>query len=621
MKLNLLTIAVLCCLGLAACNDDDDDNPATTTIRSVEFTPTPAPATADEMAKTYTKSMARVTYTDGRVEEKPLSYNVIFSVKEPVAEVNGQKHPAGQLYNYKMEPLLDPMGNPVVAETPDANSLLKIDNKLFLVTHYEYDWILSDGSVAYTYPNWYSRMPMSMTLSEIAQGSDGKLTATKVRPIDFSSVNGIWIPCFGSQTPWNTHLGSEEDYDLIYNPLDAKNYGTTTAGLKGLTDLYFKGERQANPYHYGIIPEVTVKADGSTSVVKHYAMSRGTWEVAKLMPDGRTAYLGDDGAYVQMTLFVADKYGDLSSGTIYTAKWDQTSDQNGGRANITWIRLGHGSNAEISALANRLTFNDIFNATAPTEGQCPGGYHRVRAGSSSDECLALKPGMEKAAAFLETRRYTALLGGTTEWTKMEGIANNAKDKKLYIAMSRIETSMRSDPTEPANHIRLPENKAGATYTLDLKGGIRDSQGNAIDSEWVAVNMYVEPKLLGKPMAADANGNTADVNTIANTDNVFFSEKMRTLFIGEDSGMHVNNFIWAYNVDTQALTRVLTVTAGAETNGLQVVENMNGHAYIMANSQHWGDFISTSPDALKAQLAPMIDRFYAPIGYIGGIPGL
>jgi hypothetical protein len=33
--------------------------------------------------------------------------------------------------------------------------------------------------------------------------------------------------------------------------------------------------------------------------------------------------LGDDGAYVQMTMFVADKYGDLSAGTLYTAKWDQ----------------------------------------------------------------------------------------------------------------------------------------------------------------------------------------------------------------------------------------------------------------------------------------------------------
>ena len=31
--------------------------------------------------------------------------------------------------------------------------------------------------------------------------------------------------------------------------------------------------------------------------------------------------------------------------------------------------------------------------------------------------------------------------------------------------------------------------------------------------------------------------------------------MRTLFIGEDSGQHVNNFLWAYNVDTKALSRM------------------------------------------------------------------
>ncbi|MCK7480142.1 MAG: hypothetical protein M0C28_24855 [Candidatus Moduliflexus flocculans] len=42
-----------------------------------------------------------------------------------------------------------------------------------------------------------------------------------------------------------------------------------------MRELYFKGEREANPYHYGIIPEVTVKADGSTAVVKHYAMGAG----------------------------------------------------------------------------------------------------------------------------------------------------------------------------------------------------------------------------------------------------------------------------------------------------------------------------------------------------------
>ena len=386
-------------------------------------------------------------------------------------------------------------------------------------------------------------------------------------------------------------------------------------------DLYLKGEREANPYHYGIIPEVTVKGDGSTQVVKHHAMGRGSWEQALVMPDRRTVYLGDDGSNVQLTLFIADREGDLSAGTLYTAKWTQTGDAEGGSADLTWTRLGHGTDAEVKALADSLSFTEIFDAVAPEAGACPTAFTRVRAGSARDECLALKPGREQAAAFLETRRYTALLGGTTEWTKMEGVAVNPRDKRLYLAMSRIEGSMRPDPAGPVDHIQVPENMAGATYTLDLKGGVRDTKGEPIPSDWVAVNMRVEPTLLGQPMAADAKGNTAALDSVANPDNLFFSEGLRTLFIGEDSGMHVNNFLWAYNVDTQALTRILTLTAGAEATGLQVVENLAGHAYILSNAQHQGDLAETIPADLKARLDPLIDRFQAPVGYIGGLPGL
>ncbi len=590
-------------------------------VVAVSFTETPAPATPQEMASTYTRSLARVSYADGRVEERPLSYRALFGVKDEVAEVKGRKHPAGQLYDRHLEPLLDPMGKPLVAETPDGNSLLQVDGRLFLVTHYEYDWLLSDGSEARKAPGWYSRAPMSMTLSDIAQAPDGTLAATRVRPIDFSGVAGLWIPCFASQTPWGTHLGSEEDYDLIFSPLDPKGWPVTTAGLKAMDELYLKGGPKARPYHYGVIPEVTVKADGSTQVVKHHAMGRGSWEQALVMPDRRSVYLGDDGSNVAFTLFIADREGDLSAGTLYTATWTQTDDAGGGNADLTWTRLGHGTDAEVKALADALSFGDIFDAVAPASGDCPSSHTRVRAGSGRDECLALKPGREQAAAFLETRRYTALLGGTTEWTKMEGVAVNPRDKRLYLAMSRIEGSMRPDPAGPVDHIRVPENKAGAVYTLGLKGGVLDTKGEPIPSDWVAVSMRVEPKLLGRPMASDARGNTAAVDSIANPDNLFYSEAMRTLFIGEDSGAHVNNALWAYNVDTQTLTRILTLAAGAESTGLQVVENIAGHGYILSNAQHQGEFAETIPADLKAQLEPLIDRFQAPVGYIGGLPGL
>ena len=87
-------------------------------------------------------------------------------------------------------------------------------------------------------------------------------------------------------------------------------------------------------------------------------------------------------------------------------------------------------------------------------------------------------------------------------------------------------------------------------------------------------------------------------------------------------MHVNNFVWAYNVDTQKLTRILSVPVGAEATGLQVVDNMNGYAYIMSNSQHHGDWKPSATDsALVAESLTKIDKFDANVGYIGGLPAM
>lgn len=35
----------------------------------------------------------------------------------------------------------------------------------------------------------------------------GKLTPTAVREVDWSKWGGLWTPCAGSVTPWDTHLG------------------------------------------------------------------------------------------------------------------------------------------------------------------------------------------------------------------------------------------------------------------------------------------------------------------------------------------------------------------------------------------------------------------------------
>ena len=107
--------------------------------------------------------------------------------------------------------------------------------------------------------------------------------------------------------------------------------------------------------------------------------------------------------------------------------------------------------------------------------------------------------------------------------------------------------------------------------------------------------------------------------LGNPDNLKFSEKMRTLFIGEDSSQHVNNFLWAYNVDTKQLSRVLSTPSGAESTGLHAVDSINGWTYIMSNFQHAGDWGSIH-SIVKGQLDPLIKANYksgAAVGYLTG----
>jgi secreted PhoX family phosphatase len=404
-------------------------------------------------------------------------------------------------------------------------------------------------------------------------------------------------------------------------------------------DLYYYNKLLPSPYDYGISPEVTVLPDGSTRVVKHYSMGRIARELNQVMPDNRTVYMGDDGDYTGLFMYVADVEKDLSAGTLYAGKWTQTSNIGAGAATLTWIKLGHATDSEIKAMTT-LRFSDIFETAAVDTA----GFVKIKTNNNSNttgnavEWLRVKPGMEKAAAFLETRRYAAVLGATIEFTKMEGVTVNARDKKVYVAMTRLQNGTEDKPTDPTNDIKLSKVLAGAIYELALAGAQNDTFGAAINSQYVATTMT--GLLIGEDLAlADAVGNTANIDKISNPDNLKYSETMRTLFIGEDSGQHVNNYLWAYNLDTKKLSRIMSIPAGAEATGLQVVENLNGFPYIMSNFQHpadWGS-MKTIEAGLKARLqqkmleSGLAVRLSPPsnavrpakgaIGYLSGLPAL
>lgn len=76
------------------------------------------------------------------------------------------------------------------------------------------------------------------------------------------------------------------------------------------------------------------------------------------------------------------------------------------------------------------------------------------------------------------------------------------------------------------------------------------------------------------------------------------------------------------MDSKKLTRILSLPVGAEATGLQVVDNINGYAYIMSNSQHHGDWKPSENDSgVVAESLIKIDKFDANVGYIGGLPAI
>ena len=289
----------------------------------------------------------------------------------------------------------------------------------------------------------------------------------------------------------------------------------------------------------------------------------------------------------------------------------------GEAAPLTWINLGHATSREIEQMADKLKPQDIMDVRL--EDSKDASFTKIFI-SGKANWVKLKPGMDKAAAFLETHRYAALKGATMAFTKMEGTTVNIKDKITYSALAYIQDSMVKGGKGwyEGSGIALDKAvKSGGVMQLPMSGRQRDINKKMIESNWVPT--HINALLVGQDIEADELGNTSNPNRIGNPDNIKFSEKLRTLFIGEDSGRHVNNFLWAYNVDTQDLTRIMSVPAGAEATGLHAVDEINGWTYIMSNFQHAGDWEELH-GKVKDKLDPLIranykDRFAAAVGYL------
>lgn len=618
-------------------------------VKSVKFTSTPAPVSDKQRSSFYTSSNAIVTYGNGAKKTYPLSYHVLYRSGDKFGE-----HYAGMIVDKKGNPVLrsapDLNGQvgkgPFYSYSPDGNSLLGTRNgsdTAYLLTHFEYNTEAANVDASKAPVQLYALLPSALNKAKVIQNKKtGKLKVVELSNVDASDSDGIWTPCQASQTPWGTHLGGEE-----YEPNASEFESVSFEAMNLYTGTQGKGSKEggANPYNYGYKFEVSVAKNGDDKLVKHYAMGRLANELGDVMPDDRTVYMGDDGADTVMFMFVADQARNLSSGTLYAALWMQRYADNGGEAQLKWIALGHASDDQVrSLIKTNISFSDIFEVATPGEvEQSPQKFHDYKGvyvypgtgrAIAHLEYLKLKPGKEMAAAFLESRRYAAMLGASTEFTKMEGVTHNARDKRLYMAMSYISKGMVYSKNlmpritdRPVDDVALDSDSkdltCGAVYEGMLGANQHDIDGNKIHSDWVAYEMHGMITGARKPFSQKYSLlDKCDTERVANPDNLKYSETMRTLFIGEDSANHLNNFLWAYNVDDKQSTRIFSAPVGSESTGLQVVEDWNGHAYLLSNIQHPAatQDLMNYPGSVTETLAGKVNK-HGVVGYIGGLPGL
>lgn len=473
----------------------------------------------------------------------------------------------GVPYSAEGEPMTD-------GTDPDYNGFIPSDER---------------ADEGYLFTNW-EEVPGLLSRLRIRQSCDtGEWTVLESMNVDFRDVEGTWNNCFGTVSPWNTPLTSEE-----YEP-DAQAWfrsdEQTYNNQEALIEEYLG--RFGNAYRYGFIVEINEPQSDDPTPTKHYTMGRFAHENAVVMPDGKTAYMSDDGTGTVFFKFVADEPGDLSSGTLYAA----AAKQQGPGANpqdvsfkLDWIELAHGNDEQIEEWIAE--YDDQEPSTDP-EYITDEEIEEWANGNADDD----------RAAFLESRKAATAKGATNEFRKMEGtnIRRNAKPGDyVYMAMSEINETMLSNEKaedefdDPQDDIHLEKEDYGAVYRMKLDGNYNihrmepaivggqhaticggcpyDAHPNsknevcqdcAFNPEAeTETNTQAKPKtesseginkvtggmktLLGKGMTSlvDTSTSVDPEHTIANPDNLVVMPDGRVV-IGEDSDIHRPNMLWVY----------------------------------------------------------------------------
>jgi secreted PhoX family phosphatase len=441
------------------------------------------------------------------------------------------------------------------------------DTKIFENNMPDFNGFIPTGpGKGYLFTNWelYPGGMSRMNIEKDAQGNWGVLDAMMV---DFASVNGTGANCFGSVSPWNTPLTSEEwvvNTSVGSTTHPSWNSSDEIAGNALLAGMWALSDNASNPYDYGYIVEIT-DPETTPTPVKHFTVGRYEHENSVVMPDRKTVYSSQDDTGGVLFKFVADNVDDLSAGTLYGAKLQQDAGLNDPAVTgfgVTWVELASGNNAQIGSWINEfddigtdqfvdgessyMTLADVVAWAGWVTAGRPGGVNYPTLENGGGKVTAGQP-MDDRSAFLESRQAARQLGATAEWRKLEGIsihqdrveeAVTGVDKVadevvttayMYLAIADLDNTMIDDEGD-----------------IQLSSRVKDCGGvyrAKIESDYSLTR--IEPVIMGATFRSSLDGaERCDVNNLSQPDNVVVMKDGRIL-LGED-GFQENNTLWMYD---------------------------------------------------------------------------
>ncbi|WP_100914917.1 alkaline phosphatase PhoX [Pseudoalteromonas spongiae] len=420
-------------------------------------------------------------------------------------------------------------------------------------------FIQTGAGKGYLFTNW-EMYPGGMSRMAIEKDNQGSWTVTDAMMLDFDGVKGTAANCFGSVTPWNTPLTSEEwivdsKVDTTTHP-DWNNPAVMNTDIIGYM-WQLTAPDAPNPYRYGYIAEVQNPTSNEPMVVKHYALGRFEHENATVMPDGKTVYLSQDDTGGVLFKFVADTPEDLSAGTLYGAKLTQDVGQNDPATtgfDVAWVELGHGDNAMIEAWI--ADFDGIgtdqyvegetsYMTMADVEAWANGAATYPTVANGGGKVTAGEP-MDNRVVFLESRQAARLKGATAEWRKLEGISINTK--RAQEAIEGVNTIDGEDITEAYVYLAIADldnTLIDNEGDIQLSSRVKDCGGvyRAKLEEGYNISR-IEPLVMGSTYRSSLSGAArCDVDQLSQPDNVIVMDDGR-IIIGED-GFQENNTLWLY----------------------------------------------------------------------------